>query len=210
MLDSSMSRKEREEFERRRHILDVAERLFALNGFHETSVSDIAREAEFGVGTLYKYFRDKETLFQSLLAERLEQHRHAFVQMVNRPGSVVTILEQMVENWVSTLQSNLPFYQLYFTYVHPRLARDEDVGGLDLTEAKQVQCDNIERLTALFQRGIDSGELKPISADFMASFFNGMMISSFFNIFYGRGGQVDEVELKEAIKEVLFGGVKIK
>ena len=56
------SRKEQEDDNRRLYILKTAEKLFAQNGFHETSVSDIARESELGIGTLYKYFKDK-TLF---------------------------------------------------------------------------------------------------------------------------------------------------
>ena len=53
MAQPLRTRKEIEEEARRQHILITAERLFAERGLIDTSVADIAKEAEFGIGTLY-------------------------------------------------------------------------------------------------------------------------------------------------------------
>ncbi len=203
----SQSRKEREEQRRRDDILGVAERLFAHNGYHETSVADIAKEAEFGVGTIYKYFNNKETLFRSLLNERLTEHQTEFGDIISRPGPVISVITRLIEMWVTRLASRLDFYQLYITYVSPRLERGESPGGLDLEEVRQHKCEQMRKLTELFQRGIDSGELKDIGAAHLASALNGIMIASFFNVVYGQEGQVDAAGIKKAITEIYFHGV---
>ncbi len=64
---------------RRDHILDVAERCFAVSGFHRTTMHDICREAHVSPGALYVHFDSKEALIEGLcnrdraeLTERFE------------------------------------------------------------------------------------------------------------------------------------------
>lgn len=54
-------------------ILAAAARLFARQHFHEARMEDIAAAAEVGKGTLYRYFKDKEELYQALLDRAAEE-----------------------------------------------------------------------------------------------------------------------------------------
>jgi AcrR family transcriptional regulator len=47
---------------RQKQICDVATRLFVKNGFHGTSIRDIAHESGIGIGSIYDYFRNKEEI----------------------------------------------------------------------------------------------------------------------------------------------------
>jgi AcrR family transcriptional regulator len=51
---------------RRRQILEAACRCFARRGFRETAMLDICREANLSIGTIYRYFPDKEALILSV------------------------------------------------------------------------------------------------------------------------------------------------
>ncbi len=53
--------------DRRPQILDAAERCFALNGFHKTTMQDIAREAGMVPGNLYRYFPSKNAIIAGLV-----------------------------------------------------------------------------------------------------------------------------------------------
>jgi len=57
---SISERKAREKEHRRRTILHAAERLFAREGFMNTSLDAIAEEVEISKGTIYLYFKNKE------------------------------------------------------------------------------------------------------------------------------------------------------
>lgn len=48
---------------KRRAIVDAAADVFARNGYHASSVQDIATHANIGKGTVYEYFTSKEELF---------------------------------------------------------------------------------------------------------------------------------------------------
>ncbi|MCJ2080368.1 TetR/AcrR family transcriptional regulator [Methylobacterium sp. J-090] len=74
---------------RREHILDAAEACFVRNGFHRTTMQDLAREAAMSPGNFYRYFESKEALVLgwaerergrgALLVADIERHgdRHA-------------------------------------------------------------------------------------------------------------------------------------
>jgi AcrR family transcriptional regulator len=57
--------------ERRAVILTAALDEFAERGFESARLDDVAKRAGIAKGTIYLYFRDKETLFQELLREML-------------------------------------------------------------------------------------------------------------------------------------------
>ncbi|MBW2630650.1 MAG: TetR/AcrR family transcriptional regulator [Deltaproteobacteria bacterium] len=67
----SIERRQREKKQRRKQILDTARELLFRKGIGATSVNQIARNAELSVGTLYLYFKNKESLFAALQEEGL-------------------------------------------------------------------------------------------------------------------------------------------
>ena len=57
---------------KRTRILEAAKRRFGRYGIKATTMQDIAREAEIAVGTIYKFFPDKD----ALILAWVEEHRH--------------------------------------------------------------------------------------------------------------------------------------
>ncbi len=51
---------------RRQQILDAARACFLRNGFHQTSMQDVIREARLSVGAVYRYFPSKNDLITAL------------------------------------------------------------------------------------------------------------------------------------------------
>ncbi|MFX1302100.1 MAG: TetR/AcrR family transcriptional regulator [Promethearchaeota archaeon] len=62
-LSPSKLRREREKEQRRNVIIDAAEKLFLFKGFENTTMKQIANEAELGKGTLYNYYNSKDELY---------------------------------------------------------------------------------------------------------------------------------------------------
>lgn len=70
--------------ERRAHILAAARRCFVRNGFHETSMQDLVREAGLSSGAVYRYFDSKDAMIAAIAEENL--------------GEVVTIVRESVQH----------------------------------------------------------------------------------------------------------------
>jgi len=59
--------------DKRKAILDAALDLFAEKGFHGAPTSLLAQHAGVGVGTIYRYFKDKDELIRELYREVRER-----------------------------------------------------------------------------------------------------------------------------------------
>jgi TetR/AcrR family transcriptional regulator len=60
---SIAERKEREKEQRRKDIADAAEELFFDRGYDNVTMDDIAKRVELNKATIYLYFKDKESLY---------------------------------------------------------------------------------------------------------------------------------------------------
>jgi TetR/AcrR family transcriptional regulator, transcriptional repressor of aconitase len=59
--------------ERRAHILAAARRCFVRDGFHQTSMQDLVREAGVSSGAVYRYFASKDAMIVAIAEENLDQ-----------------------------------------------------------------------------------------------------------------------------------------
>lgn len=58
--------------DKKEYIAEVAERLFAVNGFNGTSVRDIAKEAGVNIAMISYYFGSKENLLAAVFIQRAQ------------------------------------------------------------------------------------------------------------------------------------------
>jgi TetR/AcrR family fatty acid metabolism transcriptional regulator len=80
------------ESDKHQQIIEAAVRVFARNGYYNSRVSDIAREAGVASGTIYLYFKTKDdilvTLFREKMAAWVASVRE---QIAGEPGPVAKI-----------------------------------------------------------------------------------------------------------------------
>lgn len=68
--------------QKRKNLLDAAFRFFTSKGIHDTSISDIVRDAGVAKGTFYLYFKDKYDIRNKLIAYKSsEMFREADVKL---------------------------------------------------------------------------------------------------------------------------------
>ncbi|MFT4296772.1 MAG: helix-turn-helix domain-containing protein [Micropruina sp.] len=65
--------RERKKSDRRRRILAAAARLFAERGYDSVTTAEIARAADVGVGTLFRYAGSKAELLVSVMNDRVSE-----------------------------------------------------------------------------------------------------------------------------------------
>jgi len=83
-----------EDLERKRNrILDAAMRLLADKGYARTTISDVAKEAGIGRGTVYWHFASKDELFMSALEREFGRLDAALATILTTPGPPLQKLE---------------------------------------------------------------------------------------------------------------------
>ena len=63
---------------REEEILAAAKRIFAQNGFRRTKIDQLAEELNVGKGTIYRYFKDKKSLFLAVFEQGMAQLQEKF------------------------------------------------------------------------------------------------------------------------------------
>ena len=70
----------------RQHLLDAAAIVFARNGFHGSTLDEVAATAGFSKGAVYSNFKSKDDLFLALLDDRINR-QFAVVSEILETGS---------------------------------------------------------------------------------------------------------------------------
>ncbi len=94
-----LSRREREQAARRQSILDAAGKIFKQQGFHNATMAMIAAEAEFGIGTIYQFFPNKQRLFEEVIRCELDRFASGARQVL-----------QGAESWQAKLWAYISYY----------------------------------------------------------------------------------------------------
>ena len=79
-----LNRKERERQQRRQAILDAATDALFEKGYYNATIAEIAAKAEFGVGTIYQFFPNKQALFGEILLKYFEDEIAKLRQNLNK------------------------------------------------------------------------------------------------------------------------------
>jgi TetR/AcrR family fatty acid metabolism transcriptional regulator len=78
--------------DKHQQIIEAAVRVFARNGYYNSRVSDIAREAGVASGTIYLYFKTKDEILVTLFREKMAAWvSHVREQIAEEPGPVAKI-----------------------------------------------------------------------------------------------------------------------
>jgi AcrR family transcriptional regulator len=78
-------------------------------------MSDIAREAEFGTGTLYKYFKSKETLYFTLIDEKVEEINQLVKAELSQKRSAIERVKKVLGLQFEFIEQNRDFFRIYIS-----------------------------------------------------------------------------------------------
>lgn len=153
---TKLTRRQRERERHRLEVLDAAESLLERRVYHEISIQEIAAEAEFSVGYLYRLFANKEEIYTSLIARRFAELERLLDQQCARKVPVeerIAAVVRAVSNW---FKNNSAFAANYLGAVLV-LARTREAIAADLTRHEAAVR---QKLDTLFQEAMDQGVLE--------------------------------------------------
>jgi AcrR family transcriptional regulator len=136
-------------------ILEQAIRTFAEFGFRGTDVQVIADGAGVGKGTVYRYFHSKEDLFWAATMEvmqRLERFLFQAMEGVEGPSQKIR----------ASALAYARFFEANPACLEMFIQERAEFRGSGPESHRQYHQQVIRRFEAIFQAGIDSGELRPL------------------------------------------------
>jgi len=152
----------RDAAEHRRHILDVARRLFAERGVDAVNMHGIARAAGVGQGTLYRRYAHKGELCMALLGEnvaRVQDELRTYLASCAPATSARAQLDYVLSQHVAFNEENAPLLSamLEASSGNHRAAHYDN-------PYYQAQHETVE---TLLQRAVARGELSPLDTAYV-------------------------------------------
>ena len=92
-------------------ILDAAMSLLTEKGYTKTTMSDVARTAGIGRGTVYWHFESKDDLFFALISRELETMTEAMGDLFLAPGPALETVDVLVRASFVYYQEAGPLFQ---------------------------------------------------------------------------------------------------
>lgn len=110
-----MARPPQDPQKRINEILNAAEPLFYLKGYHDTAISDIAKKMGVAQGTIYYYFTSKEELLEALVSRVLSESMAKIKIAVHSADSSAEKFQIALQTLFETLhcEEGLIFQYLY-------------------------------------------------------------------------------------------------
>jgi len=152
-------RREREREQRRESIVAAAKKVFLQKGIENTTMVDIAREAELSKAALYLYFNSKEELTFEMLYLSFIRIDQLIEAAARKGGNGYERLRHAEEDFKKFYREQ-PEY-IFFTFI---LERHAD--SISRERPATVKCmrliDKIQRrIMDLLEKGIEDGSVRP-------------------------------------------------
>ena len=145
----------RREGDKEKDILQAAVKVFAEQGYYQAKIAKIAEVAGIAAGSVYLYFRNKESILERIFKDLWKQLYKEFQQMEQRTDlTPIEKLDGMVDLIFTVFTANRNLTIVFINEHH--IALQKSIGNYGAYYKKFLQL-----VTKIIQNGIDRGDFYP-------------------------------------------------
>jgi TetR/AcrR family transcriptional regulator len=196
----NLSRRERLNLQQRDEILETALKLFSEKSYPNVAMHDIAREAEFGMGTLYKFFSSKEDLYKALIVRMAQDWHYKVLGAVEQERDPIRAIEKCISIHRELFFQNLPFVRLFYNSAHIH------VGPVSEPDLHIYRDEYLKKLASIFERGIKAKIFRDGDPYHMALALYGTILTFLFQMNEDPAGFRKGDELS-SVRDIFLKGV---
>ena len=129
-------------------ILEAAIRVFARQGFYQSTVAQIAREAGVADGTIYLYFKNKDDILVQFFNYRTKQVFDRFRAAVNQSDNSQDKLRSLVRRHLTEFQQDRDMAVVYQVETH----QNSRLAEAQIREMSQMYQDIVSEIVETGQQ----------------------------------------------------------
>lgn len=157
--------------EKQNTILQAALNEFAQYGYSEANINKIAEHAHISVGSLYKYFNDKQSLYLAIVSYSADTLREVLNQIMEESSDFFTIVERIIREIQHHARINGNLFRLYNEMTA------ENNFELTWKTSGSVESVTADLYTSLIEKAQAEGSIrKEINARYSAFFLDNLFI----------------------------------
>lgn len=115
-------RKEREKEQRRQEIIVAAEKVFFRKGIDNSTMDDVAEQAELSKATLYLYFSSKDEIYSAIFSKSQERLYKTIREATDQLSETREKISEFISSFISFQKKNPEYFKAFFYF----LTRDID------------------------------------------------------------------------------------
>jgi AcrR family transcriptional regulator len=165
---------------------------------------EIAAKAEFAIGTLYKFFSNKEDLYKALILELSDRFHAELSKAIESPGDEINKLCRYVQAKGEVFRDKAATIRLYFA--ETRGASFNILAGLD-QDIRNRRERFLERIAAIFESGIRAGRFHPIAEPYILAVALDSLCNAFLFLWLENPEKHSYPEDPDAILNIFFKGL---
>jgi TetR/AcrR family fatty acid metabolism transcriptional regulator len=181
-------------------ILEAAVRVFAENGYHESTISQIAREAGVADGTIYLYFKSKDDILVHFFQFKTRQVFDGFREQVKRVDTTIDKLKNLIRRHLEEFQKDRFMAILYQAETHRthRLAEEQ------IREMAKMYHDLVSEI---IEQGQQEGAIrKDLYVGLVKRMINGS-VDEVINTWLHSDGQYDLASMADPLVDLFIRGI---
>ena len=187
----ALSRRKRERLAHQNEIIEAAERVFVRKGFDLTTVDEIAREADFSVGTIYNFFKSKEKLCTAVINKIAEDFLVLFRHEVLTKSNLIEAISALILLRLRHVEEHGGFVRLFLeSKPGSRISPDSVIPA----SCRDLYDKYIRQIAGLFRKGIASALVKKVDPLYAALSLEGVINA--FSAFWRRQGITDSIDVR--------------
>ena len=199
-MDPRSIRKQREAEARRGEILDAAECLFSKHGFFKTSMAEIAGASQFAMGTVYRFFKNKEDIYISLVEAKVEELMSLLEGKISEAKTATEKIRAVIQVKLAFADKNRDFFRIYVSEWSGFEWTIKSAFGDRVWKRYLAQ---VQLVGDLVREGIRKGEFREIDPEDASLAFHGMLNSTIY-VWILQASPTESLVAKEELLGSLF------
>ncbi|OJF76241.1 MAG: hypothetical protein BKP49_08885 [Treponema sp. CETP13] len=153
--------------EREKKILDCAFTLFSKNGIDNTSMTEIAKKANIGVASLYRYFNTKEQIAIQCSIRTWKKMKIVFTKELSIDFLNGKTGLEICKELLGVFRKSYFLYPYFYIYIYEfdLYIKRHKLDHKMLTEYENVIKSVLQSSTAAIKRGFSDGSINPDLAE---------------------------------------------
>ncbi|MEN8246210.1 MAG: TetR/AcrR family transcriptional regulator [Thermodesulfobacteriota bacterium] len=181
-------------------ILEAAIKVFAEQGFFQSTIAQVAREAGVADGTIYLYFKNKDDILVQFFNYKTKQVFSGFREEVNKGDNAVEKLRNLVRRHLAEFQRDRNMAILYQSETHQSFRLAEE-------QIKEMSNMYLDIVAEIVEQGQQEGLMrKNLYSGLVKRFILGA-VDEVINTWIHSGGQYDLVSMADPLVDLFIEGV---
>ena len=181
-------------------ILEAAVKVFAEQGFFQSTVSQIAKEAGVADGTIYLYFKNKDDILVHFFSVKTKQVFARLREEVDKADNTIDKLRNLIRKHLEEFQGDMNIAVVYLTETHKSHRLVEE-------QIKAMSKMYLDIVAEIVEQGQAEGIIrKDLYMGLLKRFIVGS-VNEVINTWIHSGGKYDLVSMSEPLVELFLRGI---